>query len=67
MESDKQYRAELQGSVGGLSRVYAITVEDGHSFCRIDQVKNEIINMYNIIEISIQKWDYGIIIGFHCL
>ena len=49
MESDKQYRAELQGSVGGLSRVYAITVEDGHSFCRIDQVKNEIINMYNII------------------
>lgn len=50
MESDKQYRAELQGSVGGLSRVYAITVEDGHSFCRIDQVKDEIINMYNIIK-----------------
>ncbi len=49
MESDKQYRAELQGSVGGLSRVYAITVEDGHSFCRIDQVKDEIINMYHII------------------
>lgn len=49
MESDKQYRAELQGSVGGLSRVYAITVEDGHSFCRVDQVKNEVINMCNII------------------
>ena len=49
MESDKQYRAELPGSVSGLSRVYAITIEDGHSFCRIDQVKNEIINMYNII------------------
>lgn len=49
MESDKQYRAELQGSVGGLSRVYAITIEDGHSFCRIDQVKDEVINMCNII------------------
>ena len=49
MESDKQYRAELPGAVGGLSRVYAITVEDGHSFCRIDQVKDEIINIYNII------------------
>ena len=49
MESDKQYRAELAGSVGGLSRVYAITIEDGHSFCRIDQVKDEIINMCNII------------------
>ena len=50
MESDKQYRAELQGSVSGLSRVYAITVEDGHSFCRIDQVKEEIKNMCNLIK-----------------
>ena len=50
MESDKQYRAELQGAVGGLSRVYAINVEDGHSFCRIDQVKDEIINMCNLIK-----------------
>ncbi len=50
MESDKQYRAELPGSVGGLSRVYAITIEDGHSFCRIDQFKDEVINMYNIIK-----------------
>lgn len=50
MESDKQYRAELPGAVGGLSRVYAITVEDGHSFCRVDQVKDEIINMCNLIK-----------------
>ena len=49
MESDKQYRAELQGAVGGLSRVYAITVEDGHSFCRVDQVKEEVKNMCNLI------------------
>ncbi len=50
MESDKQYRAELQGAVSGLSRVYAITVEDGHSFCRVDQVKDEVINMCNLIK-----------------
>lgn len=51
MESDKQYRAELPGAVGNsLSRVYAITVEDGHSFCRVDQVKQEIINMCNLIK-----------------
>ena len=49
MESDKQYRAELPGAVGGLSRVYAITVEDGHSFCRVDQVKQEVINICNLI------------------
>lgn len=50
MESDKQYRAELQGAVSGLSRVYAITVEDGHSFCRIGQVKEEVKNMCNLIK-----------------
>ncbi|MFA5000436.1 MAG: threonine--tRNA ligase [Patescibacteria group bacterium] len=49
MESEKQYRAEKTGEVGGLSRVYAITVEDGHTFCRIDQVKEEIKNLINII------------------
>lgn len=49
MESDKQYRAEKTGEVGGLSRVYAITVEDGHTFCTVDQVKQEVINMVNII------------------
>lgn len=49
MESDRMYRAEKSGEVGGLSRVYAITVEDGHSFCRIDQVKDEIKNLINII------------------
>lgn len=50
MESDKQYRAELQGAVSGLSRVYAITVEDGHSFCTRDQVKQEVMNMCNLIK-----------------
>ena len=50
MESDKQYRAELQGSVAGLSRVYAITIEDGHSFCMRSQVKKEVINMCNLIK-----------------
>jgi threonyl-tRNA synthetase len=48
MESDKQYRAELQGAVGGLSRVYAITVEDGHSFCSREQVKQEVMNMCKV-------------------
>lgn len=62
MESDKQYRAELQGAVGNsLSRVYAITVEDGHSFCRVDQVKQEIINMCNLIRDFYSRmglWNY---------
>ena len=50
MESDKQYRAEHQGAVSGLSRVYAITCEDGHVFCRRDQVKEEIISIVKLIK-----------------
>lgn len=50
MESEKQYRAEKPGEISGLSRVIAITVEDGHSFCRVDQVKEEIKIMIEIIK-----------------
>lgn len=49
MESEKQYRAEKTGEIGGLNRVYAITCEDGHSFCRVSQVKQEVMNMVEII------------------
>jgi threonyl-tRNA synthetase len=50
MESEKQYRAEKPGEVGGLTRVYAITCEDGHTFCTREQVKNEIKTLVNIIK-----------------
>lgn len=51
MESDKQYRAELPGAVGNsLARTYAFTVEDGHVFCTREQVKDEIINICNLIK-----------------
>lgn len=50
MESEKQYRAEKPGEIGGLSRVIAITVEDGHSFCTVEQVKDEVVGMVNIIK-----------------
>jgi len=50
MESEKQYRAEKPGEVSGLTRVYAITVEDGHIFCTKEQVKNEIKMTVDIIK-----------------
>jgi threonyl-tRNA synthetase len=49
MESNKQYRDEKPGEISGLNRVIAITVEDGHSFCRIDQVKEELKIIVRII------------------
>ncbi|MFH1461241.1 MAG: threonine--tRNA ligase, partial [Patescibacteria group bacterium] len=50
MESEKQYRAEKPGEVGGLNRVYSITIEDGHIFCRVDQIKQEIKNLVKIVQ-----------------
>jgi threonyl-tRNA synthetase len=50
MESEKQYRAEKSGEVGGLNRVYAITIEDAHSFCTVDQVKSEVKDLVNVVQ-----------------
>ena len=36
-----QFRAELSGAIGGLSRVRAMQLNDAHIFCRLDQVAGE--------------------------
>ncbi|MER7005613.1 threonine--tRNA ligase [Dactylosporangium sp. NPDC000555] len=38
-----QYRAERSGVLGGLSRVRAISLNDGHVFCAGDQVETEVV------------------------
>ena len=50
MESTMQYRDEKPGEIGGLTRVRAITVDDGHIFCRVDQIKEEAKNIGLIIQ-----------------
>lgn len=50
MESTMQYRDEKPGEIGGLTRVRAISVDDGHIFCRVDQIKDEAKNIAKIIE-----------------
>ena len=66
MESNKQYRDEKPGEISGLSRVIAITVEDGHSFCRMDQVKNELKIMVKIIRDFYSALGLWGNIGFRC-
>ncbi|WP_432835043.1 threonine--tRNA ligase [Dactylosporangium sp. CA-092794] len=38
-----QYRAERSGVLGGLSRVRAISLNDGHVFCAEEQVEGEVV------------------------
>lgn len=44
------YRDELPGTLQGLSRVRAITQDDAHVFCRPDQVAEEAMRIFAIIE-----------------
>lgn len=45
-----QYRYERSGVVGGLSRVRAMTLNDAHIFCTVDQVKHEFSNVMRLVE-----------------
>lgn len=49
MESTMQYRDEKPGQIGGLTRVRAITVDDGHIFCTVDQIKQVVADLSSFI------------------
>lgn len=43
------YRAERSGVLGGLSRVRAISLNDAHTFCALDQVGDEVREVLRLI------------------
>ncbi len=63
IEQTMQYRDEKPGQIGGLSRTRGFTVDDGHTFCRVDQIKEEasvlveiIMNFYKGLGLWGQHW-----------
>lgn len=48
-ETTTCYRDEQPGELLGLSRVRALTQDDGHAFCTIDQTKQECKNLVEVI------------------
>ncbi len=44
------YRDEKSGQLGGLLRVRAITQDDGHLFCRVEQIEEEVSTIVGIIK-----------------
>lgn len=50
IESTVQHRDEKPGEVGGLTRTRSFMVDDGHTFCTVDQIKEEAKNTCKIIE-----------------
>ena len=43
------YRDEKTGQLSGLTRVRSITQDDGHLFCRVTQIKDEVSTIVGII------------------
>jgi threonyl-tRNA synthetase len=57
-ELGTMHRYELSGALTGLHRVRAMTLNDAHIFCRMDQIKEEFMRCVNLIRRVYQ--DFGI-------
>jgi threonyl-tRNA synthetase len=49
-ETTMVYRDEQSGELSGLQRVRCITQDDAHVFCRVNQMRQEISNVIDIIQ-----------------
>jgi threonyl-tRNA synthetase len=50
IEQTMQYRDEKPGAIGGLQRTRGFTVDDGHTFCRVDQIEQEAALLVDVIQ-----------------
>ena len=52
------YRYEQSGELHGLTRVRSFTQDDAHLFCRADQVKQEFLNVMDIINVVLSAFGF---------
>ncbi|MGG1312561.1 MULTISPECIES: threonine--tRNA ligase [Cohnella] len=57
-ELGTMHRYEMSGALTGLHRVRAMTLNDAHIFCRMDQIKDEFKRVVNLIKRVYE--DFGI-------
>lgn len=53
------YRDERPGQLSGLTRLRAFAQDDGHIFCREDQVEAELLNVLDIIKDTLDTYGVG--------
>ena len=53
------YRYEQSGELHGLTRVRSFTQDDAHLFCRPDQVKQEFLNVMDIIDVVLSAFGFN--------
>ncbi len=52
------YRYEQSGELHGLTRVRSFTVDDAHIFCTPEQVKNEFLEVLDLIKLVLRKLSF---------
>ena len=52
------HRYELSGVLHGLFRVRSFTQDDGHIFCTMDQIEDEVIKTIESIQITLNKFGF---------
>jgi threonyl-tRNA synthetase len=57
MENTIQYRDEKKGELNGLVRVRSISIDDGHIFCRLDEIEQEFATIMEMIKEMYQVFD----------
>jgi threonyl-tRNA synthetase len=57
MESTVQYRDEKKGELNGLSRVRAISIDDAHIFCTLEQINDEFTSIMEMIKEMYEVFD----------
>ena len=50
MENTTNYRDEKSGELHGLSRVRALSQDDGHVFCREEDIEQEVTSISNMVK-----------------
>ncbi len=63
-ETTMVYRDEQSGELSGLSRVISITQDDAHVFCRENQIEEEALKIWDIIETFYSTFGFKLQIRF---
>jgi len=59
-ETTMVYRDEQSGELGGLTRVLSITQDDAHVFCRMGQIQEEFLNIWDIVDTFYKTFGFSL-------
>lgn len=52
------HRHELSGVLHGLFRVRSFTIDDGHIYCTVEQLEQEVVSLINLITKVLNRFDF---------